>query len=212
MHDWDPLSPLNWEKVFGLVALNYFGKNRTDAPNGMHLMMQDGKAASFAFHIGMQTAVDPLGWAWSSNVRHTVGFDPHTKTATVRRWDDTSYVHEYHISTSKQAQELVRDLEGAPRLQGGASVIDASLDAFCKIRKEIEHRGGTEREAVLAFNTTLLLAEQWRVDPENVPNITLAHAAERFVANHHRLNGQIGTRRVRDYPVGEVARYLVTVP
>src|SRR5437660_4839673 len=101
MADWNPTNPEDCARVFRLVALPYFGQHRDQVPPGKHLMMQDGDAASFALHIARPDSLlsgkKPLGWAWSSNVRHAVVLDPETKTAIVRRWDDPSYAEEYRV-------------------------------------------------------------------------------------------------------------------
>src|ERR1700722_15755712 len=184
MADWDPTNAEDWARQFGLVALPYFSQNRKDTPDGTHLMMQDGGAASFALHIPKQSALltgtQPLEWAWSAHVRHAVIIDPQTRNAVIRRWDDPAYLEDRQLTSNRVARRFIHELENLPKpiaSVSGPDVITSTLQAFGELRNAIEQEyRGTDTDVVLAFNVALLLAERWRSNPKHIPNIRLADA------------------------------------
>src|SRR5258707_223086 len=115
MADWNPTTPAAWERAFGLVALPYFGRNRTSIPPGTHLMMQVGDPASFAIHLAtpdrLLTGDQPLAWAWSSNVRHAIVLDPATRETIIRRCDDPSYKDHRVVASVRDAKKIIADIE-----------------------------------------------------------------------------------------------------
>jgi hypothetical protein len=214
MPDWNPQNSEEWARAFGLVALPYFGRHRMPKPPGTHLMMQDGEVASFALHLASPNQLleseRPLEWAWSSHVRHAVVLDPRTKATVVRRWDDPSYKESRVIASVRDARDLIRDIERLLAPPSGQDVIDRTLRAFTLLRDAIEERGGSGSDVVLAFNTSLLLAEQWRDSPEQLRAIELAKAVEQLRGQHRPgFDTSIVTGRVRDYPIGEFTRILL---
>jgi hypothetical protein len=213
MPTWTPTVPTDWKRAFGLVAVPYFGRSRSDRPSGTHLLMQDGDAASFALHItpsdDLRSGRQPLGWAWSSHVRHAVVLDPATSTALVRRWDEPTFSDRRPIATERDARRFIEDIEQSVRNPSVQDVIEKTLNTFALLRDAIEERGGSSLDVVFAFNAALLLAERLRENPEQLPRVELAEAVARLREDHRPgFGGADISESVRNYPLGEFAILL----
>jgi adenine-specific DNA-methyltransferase len=159
MPEWNPGDPESWSKTFGLVGVPLFGPKRNDVPPGTHALMLDGSAGSFALSIdeSPSSASDDsaMGWAWSSNVRHSVVVDLRTYSAISRRWDSPDDFAEWSLDSVHAARRLLRGLESSRVPIAGETVIERALHTFSAIRLAVESRGGTALDVVLAFNALL---------------------------------------------------------
>jgi hypothetical protein len=178
----------DWARLLGLVDVPLFDRFRGKVPPGIHRMMQDGDAASFACHVSpskwLVEDVEPLGWAYSANVRHSVIFDPESAVATVRRWDDQTFKHEQPVRSDADVFRLFRVITDKSSPLSVPTVIRRTLNSFTTLRAAIEERHGTRLDAVLAFNAAILLAETWRGPLDQIPAVELGTIVERLKNDH----------------------------
>lgn len=206
----DEYKPDYWARAFRLVALPFFAKRQAPR-SGVHLMMQDGSAASFGLHVAEPASLlknnKPLDWAWSSNVRHSVVVDADKKLAFVRKWDAPDYLEEFPLASPHDAKKIVRAFEDATPLDRSQTVIERMLATFGIVRRAIEERGGTNMDVIVAFNAALLLAELWRDDVGSVPDIDLGTAYSK--SSKEELAVSEISSQVHSYPIGELTRILL---
>ena len=210
MPDWNPITADDYGRSFRLVPVTYFPARR--AIPGKHFMMQDGDAASFALHIPGDTFLTPdqvLTAAWSSNVRHALVFNPVTKTAIHRRWDNPAFEDQRRLASEDDARAFVRDIESAGFLAEADGVINRTLRTFNLLRTAIEERQGEKIDVAVAFNVALLLAEIWRDTFAEMPSISLADAVVQLHRDHPWLGASSVSRQVRDYDIGEFVQIML---
>lgn len=213
MRRWDPKSPDTWAQLLGLVAVPMFGiENLPPRPRGNHYLMLDGSEGSFVLSTSAPKAltrgINPIRWAWSANVRHSVVIDATGQFATVRRWDAPQDIEERPVTNEKDARTLFKSFEESNRPPSGQSVIDRGLETFRAIRAAIERRGGSALDVILAFNT-LLAWVALHSDTNGDIDIEFADAVREV-----RHTGQVSfslqqvSPQLHHFPIGDLARLL----
>jgi adenine-specific DNA-methyltransferase len=210
MQEWDPKRPEAWAKLFGLVAVPMFDPRAKALPRGVHSLMLDGSRGSFLLSTTgpkqLLDGPDPLRWAWSANVTHTVRITEEEQ-AVVRRWDSPDMVHEWPVPNASEARSLFRSFERSPEAPSAESVIARGVRTFRAIRGAIEKQGGSSLDVVLAFNTVLAWVAQRETDKdieiEFADAIRSVHTTGMVSFTPEQVS-----RSLRDYPIGDLARLL----
>lgn len=163
--DWNPRVPEDWAWLLGLASVPLFGKERELPVAGDHVVLLDGQASSLTFSHGsaakLLTRDRIASWAWSSNVGHAAIVDKQSGTLFWIRADEPDEISEIHKPTPDIAVELLRKFERDPTPES-RSAIEFALDSFRSLRFQIREDGGTDLDAVKAFNILLLWTDAIR--------------------------------------------------
>lgn len=210
MNHWDPARAYAWAELFGLVTVPVFGSQRAaQTPQGTHSLMLDGFRASFILSTGPKQLLngpEPLRWAWSANVIHTVAIEE--QKAVVRRWDTPTVAKEWSVTNEREARSLFKSLEQSASPPSAQSVITRGLNTFRAIRIAIEKRGGTPLDVILAFNTVLAWVAQ-RSDTDGDVEIEFGEAVKAVHSSGHvTFTPEQISNNLFDYPIGDLARLL----
>ena len=168
---WSPLHPRAWAHVLGLVHVPMFGLG-ANSRMGDHSVLLDGEASSFALSVTDDSSLvyenDPLSWAWSANLRHSLIINQPSEEVFLRRWDGPSgAVRRFRLPKNPRAAvELLGILEKspAPALE---DVVLFVLRAFRKIRNSLPSLDGLDAIRVLnavLLGTESVLRKQIRAD------------------------------------------------
>jgi adenine-specific DNA-methyltransferase len=159
--NWNPHSPGDWSEQLGMLSVPLFGSKRTSSYRGAHVLLLDGERASCTFSsvdaANDGTIADVLGWAWSSNVTHSILSEESTGTLSVRRWDDPRRVSTYPKPSRRAAEKIIETLRGAPQ-PDAATVVSHALTLFRGLRRNLEERRASAAFIVRAFNALALWA------------------------------------------------------
>lgn len=211
MEDWDPKRPDAWAELFSLIAVPMFGPHpgAPAPPKGVHSLMLDGSRGSFILSTEgpkeLLVGPNPIRWAWSANVIHTVAIAG--EKAIVRRWDSPG-VKEWQIRQERDARSLFRSLEQSPQPPTAQSVIARGLRTFRAVRTAIEKQGGSALDVVLAFNTVLAWVAQ-RSDADGEIEIEFADAIQAVHSTGQvSFTSQQVSPNLLPYPIGDLARLL----
>ncbi|MGZ5436773.1 MAG: HsdM family class I SAM-dependent methyltransferase, partial [Pyrinomonadaceae bacterium] len=211
MEHWDPKQPEAWAELFSLIAVPMFGPHpgAPAPPKGVHSLMLDGSRGSFILSTEgpkeLLVGPNPIRWAWSANVIHTVAIAG--EKAIVRRWDSPG-VKEWPIRQERDARSLFRSLEQSLEPPTAQSVIARGLKTFRAVRTAIEKQGGSALDVVLAFNTILAWVAQ-RSDADGDIEIGFADAIRAVHSTGQvSFTSQQVSPDLLDYPIGDLARLL----
>ena len=159
--EWNPLNPHAWARVLGLVHVPMFGL-RKELPVGSHSVLLDGDASSFALSVTEDSRFtyddDPLSWAWSANLRHSVIINERSREMFLRRWDGPSgTVRKFRLPKNPQAASGLLEILGKSPRPRPDDVVLFVLRAFWTIRNSLASPDGLD--AIKLLNVVLLGTE-----------------------------------------------------
>jgi methylase of polypeptide subunit release factors len=208
--EWNPLRPRAWANALGLVDVPMFGA-RENLPPGDHAVLLDGDSSSFAMSVtddsGFAFANDPVSWAWSANLTHSLIINQTNDEMFLRRWDGPSgSVRRFRLARNPQAAgELLKIVQKSlpPRLE---DVVLFVLRAFRTIRNSLPSDDGLD--AIRVLNILLLGAEsvleRQITTREWVESRTLGEAVEKLTeANRELADARDLPRSLRRLVLGE---------
>ena len=224
MADWNPRSPIEWAQSLGMVRVPMFDHSRASKYRGEHAVILDGKTGSFSLSVGnAQSLLDldkgivvdggPLTWSWSANVRHSVIVDAEKDVLLVRRWDDPDDIQDHPFPVNGEIRPFFERLIASTPPEP-PSVIDRCLRAFRFVRNGIVSQGGTDLDAMRAFNCLLIWSECVKHGVRDLPSgddVNLGKAID-WLSGH----GLIGygaadfTNPALLYPFGVAVDILLT--
>ncbi|MEX0613174.1 MAG: N-6 DNA methylase [Pirellulales bacterium] len=162
---WNPQLPHEWVRLLGLVAISLFGPDRKKAPRGTHTVLLDGVASSLTLSSGdpeeLLNSKRAARWAWSSNINHAAIVDASGDKLFWVRSDQPEVVHEHRIADPADAHELLSAFT-LDRPKPSDSSVKLALDTFRSLRIQLKESGGTDLDAVRAFNVLLVWADALR--------------------------------------------------
>ena len=189
--EWSPLNPSAWARVLGLVDVPMFG-SRPRPPAGQHAVLLDGESTSFALSViddrDFAYETEPVSWAWSANVRHSLIINPQSEEMFLRRWDAPSgSVRRFRLAKNPQAaNDLLGILQDshAPRLE---DVVLFVLRAFRIIRNSLASPDGLD--AIRVLNAILLGTEsvlQGQIEERHWRQCRTVHDAVQALSDSQR--------------------------
>lgn len=199
--------------MLGLVSVPMFGTARAANLPGSHVVMLDGRAGSFAWSIGdpADGSRPAMERAWSSNVLWSVSLSQDTLNARVRRWDAPTEEQVWPIYKAGDAVKLFDFLRRITQPLG-KTVIDRGLNTFKSVRAAIEHKGGSDLDVVLTFNTLLAFVSHSSVPLSDARSSTINLSSA--VNSLHSI-GALGfdadaiSKPIRRFPIADLAQELV---
>ena len=117
--EWNPLDPHAWARALGLVHVPMFGSARGLAHRET-LCAADGDASSFAHSVSDDSSLayenEPLSWAWSANLRHSLIINERSEEMFLRRWDTPSgTVRKFRLAKNpRAASDFLELLQKSP--------------------------------------------------------------------------------------------------
>lgn len=143
-----------WSPLFGSAE---------SAPIGRHVVLLDGRAASFSLSIddspALLESLEPVSWAWSSFLRHSLTLTTNGTYLQLRTWDNSRDSHSLRVPrTAADAEELVRKLARAPRPKA-VDVVARMVSAFKSLRAIMSGGRAQNIDVVRAFNGLISFAE-----------------------------------------------------
>lgn len=145
---WNPALSHSWAEMLGLVDVPLFSPTEQARMPGNPTLLQDGRAASFAFMHSkgerLELLDDPLSWSWSSDVHHLLIVDSKIQRMFLRRWDRPAESRQFKTpDRGLGAEDLLTLIEGAqaPRTPG---VIPHVLSAFRLLRQTLPPNASLE--------------------------------------------------------------------
>lgn len=213
MDSWDHRAATSWAKLLGLVTVPLFGRQRKRDATGEHFVLLDGRHSSLTFSRGdasaLLTSQRPLAWAWSANVPRSVIVDEGSAKVYGVRWDRPQDVREASAASPDKITKLLGSLETSPSEVPETSVSRA-LVVFRSVRKEVREFGGTDLDAIHAFNLLLVLADLIRHGKADAGVRCLADAAKLITSSRHPLLApQSYSTNVGALPIGDLAGQLL---
>lgn len=205
MLPWDPTSPESWASRFGMVSVPAFRPTREANRQGRHAVVLDGESGSFFFSCGVASdLLQQVGaWSWSSNVSHAIIVDKPASIIHLIRWDNPSSVAVKPRADEVAAGEIISHIENAEPPTGRKS-IELALEVFRTVRHEVAAFGGTDQDAVLAFNTLLAWSELDDRESLNLQDATRLLVESGLIA--HTVSDL--TPKILNFPLGELADLL----
>ncbi|MCH7725103.1 MAG: N-6 DNA methylase [Planctomycetes bacterium] len=132
-----------------------FSEHRAPKVPGHPAVLLDGDTGSFALFpdSNVQQASDnPLSWAWSANLTHSLFVNG--SVVQVRRWDDLQSSEDFPVSDENAAIDLFERLSSA-QSPAKHTVIEKMISVFRVLRSNVEELGGNEVDLIRVFNSLL---------------------------------------------------------
>lgn len=165
--NWNPLSPLDWARILGLVHVPLFGTHPpTDSPEGAAVLL-DGQSGSLALypHGNLNELLygdAPLSWSWSANLRHALVLNEPAGQIIHRRWDSPKHAARYPIpGTPIELRQLFDEIERTKTFRVN-DVIARMLQAFRQVRRTLSPSVPDRVASVRTFNALLTGVEMVR--------------------------------------------------
>ncbi len=162
--EWNPFDSRSWARFLGLVHVPMFGKNSASHP-GNHSVLLDGDVSSFSLSITDEAKfafdTEPLSWAWSSNLRHTLIIQERTGEMFLRRWDGPSgAARRFRIASKPSGAFELLDIFKKSSTPRHDDVVLFVLRAFRTIRNSLSSPDGLD--SIKALTVLLLGTESVR--------------------------------------------------
>ncbi len=167
--EWNPLDPRAWARALGLVHVPMFGSH-SPSLTGNHSVLLDGDSSSFAHSVSDDSSLayenEPLSWAWSANLRHSLIINAQSEEMFLRRWDAPSgTVRKFRLAKNPRAASDFLGLLQKSATPRGEDVILFVLRAFRTIRNSLASVDGLD--AIKVLNVLLLGTESVLHEPNS---------------------------------------------
>lgn len=134
-----------------------------DAPPGNHVVFLDGRAGSFALSIGADKDLifdpQPVSWAWSSYLRHSLIITGTASQIFLRSWERPSEAHKLAMPRSaSDAEALLQRLLLVRRPRSG-DVVAKMIAAFKDLRSSLSSYHADNLPVIRVFNLLITLAD-----------------------------------------------------
>jgi SAM-dependent methyltransferase len=212
--NWNPLSPLDWARILGLVHVPLFGTQRpTDSPEGAAVLL-DGQAGSLALypHGNVNELLygdAPLSWSWSANLRHALVLNEPAGQIIHRRWDSPKHAARYPIpGTPIELRQLFDEIERTKTFRVN-DVIARMLQAFRQVRRTLSPSVSDRVASVRTFNALLTGVEMVRRNLLDEANWRKARTMGEALLPLALADIQGIPEKVREVPIGELVATFV---